>query len=136
MGIVHYPALIEGGAKDGYGVVFPDFPGCVSTGDTMQEAALSAEEALRLHIHGMLADGDNLPDASELDSIAADPEIIEAGHLLVRAEVPGHAVRVNITLEEGLLAAIDATASTRNMSRSALLAQAAQAMIYRKSDET
>lgn len=136
MGIVHYPALIEGDAGSGYGVIFPDFPGCVSAGDTLQEAALSAEESLRLHIHGMLTDGDVLPDASELDSIATDPEIVEVGRVLVRAEVPGHAVRVNITLEQGLLAAIDATASRRNMSRSALLAQAAQAMIYRKGDET
>ena len=41
-----YPAIIEGGGDD-YGVVFPDLPGIVAMGDTLEEAMENAEEALR-----------------------------------------------------------------------------------------
>ena len=41
-----YPAFIEGGGDD-YGVVFPDLPGIVAMGDTLEEAMANAEEALR-----------------------------------------------------------------------------------------
>ena len=56
-----YPALIKK-EKDGkYSVSFPDFKGgkfglCVSCGDTLEEAKKNAEEALRLHIEGLLED--------------------------------------------------------------------------------
>ena len=46
MPICHYPAIIEGDEDTGYSVFFPDVPGCTSGGDTLQEAALNAEEAL------------------------------------------------------------------------------------------
>lgn len=38
MGRVHYPAIIERG-PEGFGVFFPDLPGCVSAGDTQEETA-------------------------------------------------------------------------------------------------
>ena len=45
----YFPAIIEK-ASEGYGVFFPDLPGCTSAGATIQEAALNAEEALQAHI--------------------------------------------------------------------------------------
>ena len=57
--------------KDGkYSVSFPDFNGgkfglCVSCGDTLEEAKKNAEEALRLHVEGLLEDGGKLPTPSE-----------------------------------------------------------------------
>ena len=45
----HFPAIIEK-ASEGYGVFFPDLPGCTSAGATIQEAALNAEEALQAQI--------------------------------------------------------------------------------------
>ena len=56
-----YPALIKK-EKDGkYSVSLPDFKGgkfgvCVSCGDTLEEAKKNAEEALRLHVEGLLED--------------------------------------------------------------------------------
>ena len=50
MPVRHYPAIVEGDAETGYSVFFPDLPGCTSGGDTLQEAALNAEEALAGHI--------------------------------------------------------------------------------------
>ncbi len=56
-----YPALIvqdEGdGPQHGYGVVFPDLPGCTSSGDTVEQAYEHAFEALALHIEGMVEGG-------------------------------------------------------------------------------
>jgi predicted RNase H-like HicB family nuclease len=43
MATVWYPAIIER-AEDGFSVFFPDVPGCVSAGATIQEAARNAEE--------------------------------------------------------------------------------------------
>ena len=44
--MVQYPALIDG-KKGAYGVTFPDLPGIVAPGKTIDEAMLNAEKALR-----------------------------------------------------------------------------------------
>lgn len=108
-----FPAIIER-ATDGFGVYFPDLPGCVSAGDTIDQAARAAAEALALHLHGMSEDGDAIPRPSAIDNIERDPEVDEVTRLLVPAELPGRKVRVNVMLDEGLLAAIDAAAANRS----------------------
>lgn len=121
MATVYYPAIIERGRR-GFGVFFPDLPGCTSAGDTVTEAALNAEEALAGHILVSEEYGDALPDPSALDALPNDPDVDEVARLLVRAERKGKAVRINITLDEGLLAAIDKVAANR----SGFLAEAAR----------
>lgn len=113
MAIIYYPAIIEQAGK-GYSVFFPDLPGCTSAGDTVQEAARNAEEALAGHLLVSAQHGDPLPPPSDLGAIPADPEVAEAARVLVRAEMPGKSVRINITLDEGLVAAIDRIASNRS----------------------
>ena len=65
----YYPALIvqdEGDGPDaGYGVVFPDLPGCTSSGDTVQEAATNAAEALAGHVDVTLDAGEVVPRAAQ-----------------------------------------------------------------------
>lgn len=56
-----YAAILEKGKEGGYGVYFPDLPGCVSGGDTMEEAMRDAKEALLLHLYGMEEDGEKFP---------------------------------------------------------------------------
>lgn len=58
-----YLAVFEP-SSDGYGVYFPDFPGCVGFGATFEEAHRSAQDALRLDIYGMEKDGDYIPEPS------------------------------------------------------------------------
>ncbi len=60
----YFTAIIEAGGKSGYGVYFPDLPGCVSAGDTIEEAARNAEEALSLHLRGIVEDGEDIPAAT------------------------------------------------------------------------
>jgi predicted RNase H-like HicB family nuclease len=86
--ICHYPAIIEGDAETGYSVFFPDLPGCTSGGDTLQEAALNAEEALAGHVALMVEAGQQVPAPSRLDDLPCpiEPEIAEVARLLVRIE--------------------------------------------------
>ncbi len=52
-----YPAILEGDPETGFGVNFPDLRGCVSAGDSANEAALNAQEALCLHLEGLIGEG-------------------------------------------------------------------------------
>lgn len=124
-----YIAVVERG-KEGFGVFFPDVPGCVSAGRTEQEAFANAEEALSGHLAEMLLGGQSLPQRS--DDIPPDPEVDEYCRILVRVELPGKAVRLNITMDEGLVAAIDRVASNR----SSFLAQAARAALAQRRERT
>lgn len=124
MPTVYYPAIIEKGRR-GYGVFFPDLPGCTSAGDTVTEAALNAEEALAGHLLVSEEYGDELGEPSELDRIEVDPDVEEVARILVRGERRGKSVRINITLDEGLIAAIDKVAENR----SGFLAEAARAAL-------
>jgi predicted RNase H-like HicB family nuclease len=125
---VYYPAIIERGPS-GFGVFFPDLPGCTSAGDTLDEAARNAEEALAGHLIVSAQHGDTLADPSPLDEIARDPEVDEVARLVVRAERPGKAKRINIMMDEGLIEAIDRIASNR----SGFLADAARMAIAARS---
>jgi predicted RNase H-like HicB family nuclease len=79
----YFTAIIEGGGKRGYGVYFPDLPGCVSAGDTIEEAARNAEEALSLHLRGIVEDGDEIPAATVPERIVAAPGSTEIVRILV-----------------------------------------------------
>jgi len=105
-----------------YGVEFPDFPGCVSAGDTPEEAQDNAQEALALHIEGLLEDGEELPAPSVAEDIdlAAFVEGERFYLIFVTVDPPTKTVRVNITLDEGLLRAADREAKRRGTTRSGL----------------
>lgn len=121
MAIAIYPAIIER-TEDGFSVFFPDLPGCTSAGSTVQQAALNAEDALAGHLLVSAQHGDEIADPTSLDQLESDPDVEEAARILVRAERPGKSVRLNITLDEGLVAAIDRVAKNR----SGFLAEAAR----------
>ena len=126
----YFPAIIEK-SSDGYGVFFPNLPGCTSAGATVQEAALNAEEALQAHIDLSVEHGDTIPEPSTLDQITVGPDVVESARILVRADPPGRTVRVNITIPEDLLAAVDRYAVRTGYSRSGLLAQAVRERMRR-----
>src|SRR5688572_22551495 len=70
-----YIALVHKDEGTSYGVSFPDVPGCVSAGDTLDEALENAAEALAGHLALMQSDGDTVPQARSLDAIRSDPEL-------------------------------------------------------------
>ena len=115
----------------GYGVSFPDFPGCVSVGDTLDDAVRHACEALAFHVDGLCDDGALIPPPRSIDAIKADPELADwrrgADIVLIPLLLDrGSSKRVNISLDRGLLEAIDDEARQRRMTRSAFLATAAR----------
>ena len=55
-----YTAVIER-TKTGYSAYLPDLPGCVATGQNAEEAIQQLREAARMHIAGMLEDGEEVP---------------------------------------------------------------------------
>ncbi|MEO5328427.1 MAG: type II toxin-antitoxin system HicB family antitoxin [Magnetococcus sp. THC-1_WYH] len=133
MTIQRFLAIIEKGV-DGFGVTFPDFPGCVSHGLTVQEAAEQAENALAGHVAAMVADGDPMPTPMTLDDMVTDPDIQEVARILVRVNLLGNEGWPNISLDEDLIEQIDAEAASIGVSRSAFWAEAArrQRMVSRK----
>jgi predicted RNase H-like HicB family nuclease len=68
-----YVALIRKKPRSDYGVDFPDFPGCVSAGRTLDEAMTMAHEALAGHVAFMVEEGEKLPAPSRLETILRDP---------------------------------------------------------------
>jgi predicted RNase H-like HicB family nuclease len=126
--MVHfYVAIIERGKKS-FGAFFPDVPGCTSAGATAQEAAANAEQALQGHLTLCLEHGEALPEPTPLDQILTDPDVGGAAPALRRVgnPPPGRAVRVNITMPEDLLEAVDRFAKGHGYTRSGLLAHAAR----------
>jgi predicted RNase H-like HicB family nuclease len=126
----YYPAIIDHDAGTDFGVTFPDFPGCVTTGETVQQAAVFAAEALAFHVEGMVEDGDTIPDPSAPD-VAIDGEGSVVARVLVPVEVPGRVVRANISLDEGLLSRLDNAAAAAGMSRSGFIAEAVRHRLSR-----
>jgi predicted RNase H-like HicB family nuclease len=123
------------GPADGWDVVLPDFPGCVTQGDTPQQAMENAIEALSLHVEGMVAEGLALPPTSPMN--APLPEWLSESdmptqvHALLPTEVPGKNARVNVTLEQALLDRLDEAVRREGTTRSGYLAQAVQEKLQR-----
>ena len=79
-----YIGIIHKDPDSDFGVSFPDFPGCVTAGGDMNEAALMAREALALHIRGSMEDGQAIPAPSSLEAVRAhefarDAQAFKAG---------------------------------------------------------
>jgi predicted RNase H-like HicB family nuclease len=63
---MHYIAFIHTDDQPGFGISFPDFPGCISQGDTLDEALQLGQEALAFHVEGLEEDGSILPTPAAL----------------------------------------------------------------------
>ena len=122
---MEYIAYLHKDRGSDYGVSFPDFPGCITAGRTLDEASRMAEEALVLHIQGMIEDGDLVPEPSRLDDIAKDAARQGAIAFMVKVEAPDATVRVNITARESQIAKIDELAEAAGMTRSGYMVRAA-----------
>lgn len=105
--MAYFVAVIHKEENSDYGVSFPDFPGCITAGKTIQEAAEMAKEALRGHIEVMHENNEKLPTTpSELDDIAEQVTDYTA-LFMVEAPLPSKPVRVNVMLDSNLLQRID-----------------------------
>jgi predicted RNase H-like HicB family nuclease len=129
-----YVAIVDG-TPGAYGVVVLDLPGCTSGGATIDDALRNAVEAVTLWVEDARADGEKTPKARSAEKLRTDPEVAAAlaeGGVL--AYVPlvldaARPVKANLSLDAGLLNAIDEAAERRGLTRSAFLASAAREKI-------
>ena len=122
--MVYYVGIIHRDEGSEYGISFPDFPGCVSAGETVEELKTNAEEALAGHIGILAEDGAVIPTPSSIDAVMADPDFADGMPVLVSApDSRDETVRINLTIRRSALAAIDHNASMHGLSRSAYLSK-------------
>jgi len=125
-----YIALLRKDPDSDYGVDFPDFPGCITAGTTLEETREMAAEALEFHIEGMFEGGLPIPEPSGLEAIMADPDNAEAIPFLVT--VPDRltgAGQVALILPAADLEKLDALAEKRRTTRQALLIAAVRRLL-------
>ena len=121
--MIRYPALIDG-EKGAYGVTFPDLPGLVAMGKTMDEALINAEEALRDGALEAEKDGEMLVAPSALEAIETRLGQVLVSIPLIR--LSGRSVRAHLNLDEEVAAFIDSEARRRKMTRTAYISYMAR----------
>lgn len=122
----HYIAIIHKDENSDFGVSFPDLPGCISAGKTLEEARLMALEALETHVAYMVEEGLTVPEPSSLDAVIKHEDYEGAVAVLpVPLEIEQKVQRVNISVPERDLARIDRYASSHGINRSTFLVRSA-----------
>ena len=59
---MRYTVILEQESDGGYVAVVPALPGCVSQGDTREEAMINIAEAAELYIEDCVEAGDQVPN--------------------------------------------------------------------------
>jgi predicted RNase H-like HicB family nuclease len=130
--MTYYIGLVHKEEGSAFGIQFPDIPGCFSAADDMEFLVSNASEALSLW-----AEDANMPPPRTIEKIIADREIaseLADGAFLISVPLTQNDTRLvtaNISLERGMLKAIDTAAKHRKLTRSAFLTQAARNEINR-----
>ena len=127
--------VVVDGKPGAYGMYVPDMPGCTSMGDTIADLLANAQEALQLWAEDAVNSKECLPNPRSIEAIRKDPhvarDLVDGGVLAIVPLVleMGRPVKANLSLDAGLLAAIDEAAAARGLTRSAFLASAAREKI-------
>lgn len=121
--VILYP--VEEGSTKTYSVLIPDFPGCVSQGNSYQEALANARAALDLHIQALIEAGEPLSEPSTVDQIRdeSEPEAVYGLAEVALGEIRERAlarksVRINVTFPGELLHRIDEYCERAGLARS------------------
>jgi predicted RNase H-like HicB family nuclease len=133
----HYLGIAER-STTGWSLSFPAFPGTVTIGDDFSELMANARDALASVVAAMSEDGLAIPQSFDAMSEAAEPVLKGYRNprlVLVPVEIGGRSMRLNITMDEGLVARLDQLASRANASRSALLARGARLVLAAEAAE-
>ena len=113
---MRYPALIDG-ESGAYGIVFPDLPGIVAMGTTIEEVICRGEEALQDYVLEAVKDGTDLVCPTALEDVEVPPGNVLTSILLVHVEPEKPSVRLNLVLDAGIAQAIDSEARRRGITR-------------------
>jgi predicted RNase H-like HicB family nuclease len=128
----HYLAIADRLQEEpNWSILFPAFPGVTSVAESFAEVMRQAKDALASAVEDMERSHETLPPSIEENAV---PDYDRSPYhdpvaMLVPVEVAGRALRVNVSLDEGLLARIDDVSRRTGLSRSALLARGARMLI-------
>jgi predicted RNase H-like HicB family nuclease len=114
MTAMSYPAIVDKEPGSDFCVIFPDFPGCVSAGASLEEAIVNAREAIAGHVALMVRDGDVLPPPSRFDEVAAAQDTTTVAVVSIAVTPPGKPKRISIMLDDALLDEIDSAGANRS----------------------
>ncbi len=109
-----YPALFHFNENDGsYTVTYPDLPGCISEGKSLENALYMAQDALRQWLECTIEIGQKIPASSRVEDIAhKQGEFVN----LVRVELKDNrAVRRTVSIPKWMYDA--ATSANLSLSR-------------------
>ena len=121
-----YPVVLEGGPRGIFGAWFPDFPGCVAGGKSLEEAIAKAEAALARAVDTL---AENLPEPTPIGRIELPKGCKPLAYFMVGVDPPDPSERVNIYLPKSLLARVDQKATQLGMSRSSFFGLAVSTML-------
>ncbi len=125
MALRYYWAIVEK-STDGFYAFLPDLPGATAAGESVEEALRWLAEFAADYIRDAKErGGESPPEATKLEDIPHDPEAPEYGRVLLPVELPAKAVKISVTVDEGVLARIDRAASEAGTNRSAFLTDSA-----------
>jgi predicted RNase H-like HicB family nuclease len=100
-----YPAVFSYDT-DGITIEFPDLPGCITFGDTEQEAIQNAKEALELHLFGLEEDEEYIPPASHINELNVHSDqtviLIDIWMIPVRDYMNNKAIKKTLTIPKWL----------------------------------
>lgn len=123
----YFTAIVHQDGDSAYGLTFPDLPGCFAAADNWDGIPAAAAEALDLWFEDM-PDVDPAPLDAIRNREDVAPELAAGAVLMPIPYIPADTAlaRVNISIERGLLRAIDETAKQRGMTRSSFIASSAR----------
>lgn len=100
-----FPAILSF-EDDGISVEFPDLPGCITCGETTEEAINNAKEALGLHIYGLEEDNELIPEATNIKDLKLEnneiPALIEVVMPIHRKAIENQSVKKTLTIPQWL----------------------------------
>jgi predicted RNase H-like HicB family nuclease len=132
--MTRYVAILDG-VEGGYGIVVPDLPGCTAAGETISDVVADAIGAVREWILDAREDGEAIPQPRDMAALRANGRVAEAlreGAAFIVIPVlidSGRPAKANLSLDSGLLEAIDEAAKASGLTRSRVIATAAREKI-------
>ncbi|CAB1262760.1 type II toxin-antitoxin system HicB family antitoxin [Clostridium sp. MT-14] len=101
-----FPAVFQPCEEGGYSIYFPDLPGCISEGDTLEEALAMAKDGLELFLWNMEDDKEEIPEPTPPEKIKIEDGNfvvpIIADMKLARAQMNNKTVNTNVTMPQWL----------------------------------
>jgi predicted RNase H-like HicB family nuclease len=129
----HYIAVADRAPGEAmWSIVFPDFPGVTSAAARFGDIPAQAHDALASAVEDMITNREDLP-ASVGEGGQEEPNLsgcYNPRFIVVPVEVSGNPVRINVSMDQGLLRRIDSAASRRGMTRSRFLAEGARQLLH------